>query len=80
MYVQDKENTVGQFVINLKNNRTEYCGYVVYKPESEWGRSGSENASFCITLPGEDEVKSILFSHFEVHSMSISMYCVDTGL
>ncbi|XP_010736461.2 interferon lambda receptor 1 isoform X1 [Larimichthys crocea] len=50
---QDKENTVGQFVINLKNNRTEYCGYVVYKPESEWGRSGSENASFCITLPGD---------------------------
>ncbi|XP_070691308.1 interferon lambda receptor 1 [Pempheris klunzingeri] len=50
---QANETTTGRFVLNLKNNRTEYCGYVVYKPFSEWGRSESENASFCVTLPGD---------------------------
>ncbi|XP_062254377.1 interferon lambda receptor 1 [Platichthys flesus] len=45
------EGTTGQFVINLKNNRTKYCGHVVYKPFSEWGRNLSEEASFCVTLP-----------------------------
>ncbi|XP_068995013.1 interferon lambda receptor 1 [Embiotoca jacksoni] len=47
---QVKENRAGQFVINLKNDQTEYCGYVVYKLSSEWGRSGSEMAFFCATL------------------------------
>ncbi|CAB1429127.1 unnamed protein product [Pleuronectes platessa] len=45
------EGTTGHFVINLKNNRTKYCGHVVYKPFSEWGRNLSEEASFCVTLP-----------------------------
>ncbi|XP_041799342.1 uncharacterized protein LOC121611044 [Chelmon rostratus] len=47
------ESTTGRFVINLKNNHTEYCGHVVYKPGSYWGRTESENASFCVTLPGD---------------------------
>ncbi|XP_059195077.1 interferon lambda receptor 1 [Centropristis striata] len=42
-----------QFVINLKNNGTEYCGYVVYKPFAEWGRKESEKATFCVTLPDD---------------------------
>ncbi|XP_076593888.1 interferon lambda receptor 1 [Chaetodon auriga] len=50
---QVNETKTGQFVINLKNNRTEYCGYVVYKPNYKWGRSESENASFCVTLRGD---------------------------
>ncbi|XP_070768709.1 interferon lambda receptor 1 [Enoplosus armatus] len=52
---QVNKTTTGQFVINLKNNQTEYCGYVVYQPLSEWGRPESENASFCATLPGDDD-------------------------
>lgn len=52
--LQVNESTTGRFVINLKNNHTEYCGHVVYKPGSYWGRTESENASFCVTLPGED--------------------------
>ncbi|XP_017279181.1 interferon lambda receptor 1 [Kryptolebias marmoratus] len=44
------KNTTGQFDVKLKSNQTEYCGHVVYKPH-EWGRSDSENASFCVTLP-----------------------------
>ncbi|XP_051262971.1 interferon lambda receptor 1 [Dicentrarchus labrax] len=51
--VQHNESTTGRFVINLKNNQTEYCGYVVYKPFSRWGRSESEKATFCATLPGD---------------------------
>ncbi|KAL6109721.1 il22ra1 [Pungitius sinensis] len=45
------KTTTGRFVIRLKNNRTEYCGYVVYKPQVEAGRSESEPAHFCVTLP-----------------------------
>ncbi|XP_034731016.1 interferon lambda receptor 1 [Etheostoma cragini] len=45
------KTTTGQFIINLKNNQTKYCGYVVYQPTAEWGRPSSENASFCVTLP-----------------------------
>lgn len=58
---QVNETTTGRFAINLKNNQ-EYCGYVVYKTSSEWGRSESENASFCVTLPGEDNDEYNLFS------------------
>lgn len=50
---QVNETTTGRFVINLKNNQTEYCGYVVYKPFSEWGRSESVRAHFCVTLPDD---------------------------
>ncbi|XP_067456990.1 interferon lambda receptor 1 [Thunnus thynnus] len=50
---QVKENTSGQFVINLKNNQTTYCGYVVYRPSCEKGRPVSESATFCVTLPGD---------------------------
>ncbi|XP_035527588.1 interferon lambda receptor 1 isoform X2 [Morone saxatilis] len=50
---QHNESTTGRFVINLKNSQTEYCGYVVYKPFSRWGRSESEKATFCATLPGD---------------------------
>ncbi|XP_026173047.1 interferon lambda receptor 1 [Mastacembelus armatus] len=41
----------GRFVINLKNNQTKFCGHVVYKPLAEWGRSESQNTSFCVILP-----------------------------
>ncbi|KAM9724503.1 interferon lambda receptor 1 [Menidia menidia] len=47
---QEIQNTKGQFEINLKYNQTSYCGYVVYRPASEWGRSDSEKAFFCETL------------------------------
>ncbi|KAM8869375.1 uncharacterized protein AB9W97_016750 [Spinachia spinachia] len=47
------ETTTGRFVIGLKNNGTEYCGYVVYKPKTESGRPESERAHFCVTLPGD---------------------------
>ncbi|XP_037309435.2 interferon lambda receptor 1 [Pungitius pungitius] len=47
------KTTTGRFVIGLKNNRTEYCGYVVYTPQAEAGRSESEPAHFCVTLPGD---------------------------
>ncbi|XP_071782742.2 interferon lambda receptor 1 [Centroberyx gerrardi] len=49
---QVNTSTTGQFVLNLKNNNTKYCGYVVYKPSFELGRPPSENTSFCETLPG----------------------------
>ncbi|XP_034468093.1 interferon lambda receptor 1 [Hippoglossus hippoglossus] len=52
------EGTTGHFVINLKNNRTKYCGHVVYKPFSEWGRALSEEASFCVTLPDNPQMLS----------------------
>nr|XP_033958116.1 interferon lambda receptor 1 [Pseudochaenichthys georgianus] len=44
--------TTGRFVINLKNNQTEYCGNVFYTPSTE-GRLKSENATFCVTLPDD---------------------------
>ncbi|KAM4600448.1 interferon lambda receptor 1 [Polymixia lowei] len=50
---QRNTSATGRFVINLKNNNTEYCGYVVYKPTFELGRRQSENASFCVKLPGK---------------------------
>ncbi|XP_038566772.1 interferon lambda receptor 1 isoform X1 [Micropterus salmoides] len=50
---RDNQSSTGQFVINLKNNQTKYCGYVVYMPNFEWGRSKSEKASFCVTLPDD---------------------------
>ncbi|XP_074509144.1 interferon lambda receptor 1 [Sebastes fasciatus] len=50
---QVNQTTTGWFVINLKNNQTEYCGYVVYKPFPVWGHSESERADFCATLPGD---------------------------
>ncbi|XP_056299539.1 interferon lambda receptor 1 isoform X2 [Pseudoliparis swirei] len=50
---QVHESTTGQFVISLKNNQTEYCGYVVYNALTEWGRPPGEQAPFCVTLPGD---------------------------
>nr|XP_019948229.1 PREDICTED: uncharacterized protein LOC109633078 [Paralichthys olivaceus] len=50
------ENTTGRFVINLKNNRTKYCGHVFYKPFSEYGRAVSEKALFCVTLPDNPQM------------------------
>ncbi|KAI4811455.1 hypothetical protein KUCAC02_014364 [Chaenocephalus aceratus] len=44
--------TTGRFVINLRNNQTEYCGNVFYTPSTE-GRLKSENATFCVTLPDD---------------------------
>ncbi|KAM6910532.1 interferon lambda receptor 1 [Xenentodon cancila] len=52
---QEAESTTGVFNISLKYTHTEYCGYVVYKPNSEPGHSGSENASFCATLPEDHQ-------------------------
>ncbi|KAM7383118.1 hypothetical protein PAMP_002800 [Pampus punctatissimus] len=53
---QVNKNKSSKFVINLKNNQTEYCGHVVYKPTAEWGRPESEKASFCVTLPGDQRM------------------------
>ncbi|XP_068613746.1 interferon lambda receptor 1 [Brachionichthys hirsutus] len=50
---QVDDSTTGRFIIGLKNNRTEYRGYVVYKPSVEWGRSESEKTAFTVTLPGD---------------------------
>ncbi|XP_033837672.1 interferon lambda receptor 1 [Periophthalmus magnuspinnatus] len=49
---QEIENTSGHFVVNLKDDQMQYCGYVEYKPAVEWGRPRSEKASFCTTQPG----------------------------
>lgn len=61
--LQEYDTKTGQFVVNLKNNKTEYCSYVVYKPSIELGRSESENATFCVTLQGEKD-KCNLFSSY----------------
>ncbi|XP_035991142.1 interferon lambda receptor 1 [Fundulus heteroclitus] len=50
------KSTTGHFDINLKYNQSEYCGEVVYIPTPEWGRSVSENASFCVTLPDDPRI------------------------
>lgn len=47
------ESTTGQFNIDLKNTKTEYCGYVVYMPSTEWGRPKSEKAPFCTKLQSD---------------------------
>nr|XP_046254372.1 uncharacterized protein LOC124064190 [Scatophagus argus] len=47
------ENSTGKFVINLKNNKTNYSGYVFYTPNSERGRPESEKAYFSVTLPDD---------------------------
>ncbi|XP_074539392.1 interferon lambda receptor 1 [Halichoeres trimaculatus] len=52
------ESINGSFIIDLKNNQTEYCGYVDYKPSVEWGRRASEKAFFCAKL--QDEPLKIL--------------------
>lgn len=59
--LQVNKTTSGRFVISLNNNQQEYCGYVYYKTLSEWGRSDSQNASFCATLPGEENADHNLF-------------------
>ncbi|XP_041844438.1 interferon lambda receptor 1 isoform X2 [Melanotaenia boesemani] len=50
------ESTTNHFDIKMRYNQTEYCGYVVYKPKSEWGSSESENASFCFRLTDDQLV------------------------
>ncbi|XP_022620114.1 uncharacterized protein LOC111235828 isoform X2 [Seriola dumerili] len=50
--LQLSDVTTGQFDINLGKNQSKYCGHVVYKPSSEWGRNVSEKAPFCVTLLG----------------------------
>ncbi|KAF3692203.1 Interleukin-22 receptor subunit alpha-2 [Channa argus] len=49
----EEKKTTGQFVIDLKSKLSLYCGYVVYVPLSESGRSQSQNASFCVTVPAD---------------------------
>ncbi|XP_027869138.1 interferon lambda receptor 1 [Xiphophorus couchianus] len=51
--VKTKNN---HFDINLKYNQSDYCGHVVYTVTPEWGRSVSENASFCATLPDDHQI------------------------
>ncbi|KAM9851891.1 interferon lambda receptor 1 [Aulostomus maculatus] len=46
---QVNRSKTGRFVLDFKNNGTEYCGYVVYKPSFEWRES--EKAHICFTLP-----------------------------
>ncbi|XP_023124801.2 interferon lambda receptor 1 [Amphiprion ocellaris] len=48
--VEIQKSKTKQFIINLKKKQTKYCGNVVYKLSSEWGRPESESASFCVTL------------------------------
>lgn len=54
--LQDRQSTSGQFVVDLINSDAKFCGYVVYKTSTEKGRPESQNASFCDTLKGEDNV------------------------
>uniref|UniRef100_A0A3B4WPV9 Uncharacterized LOC111661624 n=1 Tax=Seriola lalandi dorsalis TaxID=1841481 RepID=A0A3B4WPV9_SERLL len=51
--LQVNDVATGQFNISLKKSQTEYCGHVVYRPSSEWGRKVSEKAPFCVTLLGD---------------------------
>ncbi|XP_054903153.1 interferon lambda receptor 1 isoform X2 [Poeciliopsis prolifica] len=51
--VKSKNN---HFDINLKYNQSKYCGHLVYTATPEWGRSVSENASFCVTLPDDPHI------------------------
>ncbi|KAM4736353.1 interferon lambda receptor 1 [Anableps anableps] len=50
------KSTNDHFDINLKYKQSVYCGDVVYTPTPEWGRSVSENASFCVTLPDDSQI------------------------
>ncbi|XP_024123920.1 interferon lambda receptor 1 isoform X2 [Oryzias melastigma] len=52
---QEIKNTSGQFEIKLKNNKTVYCGYVIYNKSPEIGHA-SQNATFCVTLPEDPAV------------------------
>ncbi|PWA20618.1 hypothetical protein CCH79_00011543, partial [Gambusia affinis] len=51
--VKTKNN---HFDINLKYNQSFYCGHVVYTAIPEWGRSVSENSSFCATLRNDPHI------------------------
>lgn len=47
-------NQTGQFTINLRNNQTQYCGFVVYEPNCPAkGLQESEKAFFCVKLQGD---------------------------
>lgn len=50
---QVKRSHSGQFDVPLKNNNTEYCGYVVYCPHLVQHRTPSERKPFCVTLPAD---------------------------
>lgn len=53
------QSTSGQFVISMKK-QTKYCGYVYYRTSLEWGRKASDNAHFCVKLPGDHQLHWIL--------------------
>lgn len=65
--LQVATNTTGQFILNLKNSNTKYCGHVFYRPIAKWGRSPSEKASFCIELPGELSTEALFISKILHH-------------
>lgn len=52
-------HTKDNFDINLTYSHSVYCGHVVYIPTPEMGRSVSENASFCVTLPDDPQISSL---------------------
>ncbi|XP_008278821.1 interferon lambda receptor 1 [Stegastes partitus] len=45
-----------QFIIDLKNKETEYCGNVTYRLTSHWGRPESESQPFCTTLQDDSQL------------------------
>ncbi|XP_030639062.1 interferon lambda receptor 1 [Chanos chanos] len=46
-------DTSGRFVFNHSVRSTEYCGYVVYTLTHPGSPQQSDNATFCITVPGD---------------------------
>ncbi|XP_029361254.1 uncharacterized protein LOC115045612 isoform X2 [Echeneis naucrates] len=51
-----RTNRNGTFIIQLKQKQTKYCGHVLYKPSTEWGRNESEKAPLCITLQDDHRI------------------------
>lgn len=75
MCLQVEATTTGQFILNLKNNNTKYCGHVSYRPKSNWGRAMSEKAFFCVKLPGECSTEALFF-WTRLHLENIVRYLV----
>ncbi|CAL8288388.1 unnamed protein product [Merluccius merluccius] len=55
--VQVNESLSPHYNLTLKNNNTEYCGYVFYKPNFRRGRQPSQNASFCVEMKNDQSIE-----------------------
>ncbi|XP_028281978.1 interferon lambda receptor 1 [Parambassis ranga] len=70
------ESESEQFVINLKSNQIQYCGFVVYRPSTDWGRSASEKASFCVMQDNSRMLWQVLFVSATVLGVVVIMSVV----